>query len=190
MATAPTLPFVSVEEYLKTDYEPHCEYLDGVLAPKALPDYIHSTFQMLLVMFFRLQRDRFQRLQGLPELHSRISPTRFRIPDIVGITHIPSDGRYPTKETPPLFTIEIASKEEPWTDLRGKLADHLAMGVGTVIIADPYNKAVLVATQNEPLHELRAPLVVNIPIPDNDNPVLQIDFDDLYRQLDQELSFT
>ena len=60
MATSPILPFVSVEEYMKTDYEPHCEYLDGVLAPKALPDYIHSTFQMLLVMFFRLQKNKFQ----------------------------------------------------------------------------------------------------------------------------------
>jgi hypothetical protein len=49
MPAAPTLPLVSVEEYLRTHYEPHCEYLDGVLAPKAFPDYIHSTFQMLLM---------------------------------------------------------------------------------------------------------------------------------------------
>ena len=31
MATAPTLPLVSVEEYLRTSYEPNCEYIDGVL---------------------------------------------------------------------------------------------------------------------------------------------------------------
>lgn len=149
---------------------------------------MHSTFQMLLVLFFRLQKSRFRHLKGLPELHTRITPTRFRIPDITGMTKLPADKRYPTTDVPPLFTIEIASKEEPWTDLRAKLADHIAMGVGTVIIADPYNKTVLTATQDEPLHELRAPLVVNIPMPYEDNPVLRIDFDDLYRQLDEEIA--
>jgi hypothetical protein len=64
------------------------------------------------------------------------------------------------------------------------------MGVGTVIIADPYNRAVLVATRDEPLRELRAPLIVTIPVPDDEHSVLRIDFDDLYRQLDRELNLT
>lgn len=136
-----------MEEYLKIECEPHCEYLDGILKPKPSPDYIHSTFQMLLVLFFRSQKHRFKRLRALPELHNSITATRFRVPDISGIVQSPQ-GRYPTKENPPLFTIEIASREEPWTDLRSKLADHLAMGVGSVIIAVPYNKTVLVATHS------------------------------------------
>jgi Uma2 family endonuclease len=156
MATSPILPLVSVEEYLRTSYEPNCEYLDGVLAPKAMPDIIHSTFQMLLIMFFRSQSERFRRLLGLPELHIKITATRFRIPDIVGIAELPADVRYPAADRPPLFTIEIASKEEPWTELHDKLTDHLAMGVGTVIIADPYTRTVLVARQHEPLHEIHA----------------------------------
>jgi Uma2 family endonuclease len=56
------------------------------------------------------------------------------------LTKPPTDGRYADVDSPPLFTIEIVSKGEPWTDLREKIADHLAMGVATVIIADPYNK--------------------------------------------------
>lgn len=48
MATAPAAPFVSVEDYLKTDYEPHCEYLDGVLLSKPMPDRLHSRLQALL----------------------------------------------------------------------------------------------------------------------------------------------
>lgn len=55
------------------------------------------------------------------------------------------------------------------------------MGVSLVIIADPYNQTVMVATQTEPLHELRSPLLVNVPVPGKGT--LQIDFDELYRKL-------
>ena len=171
---------LSVEEYLRTDYEPHCEYLDGVLKPKAVPDYLHSRLQTLLLLAIAAQGPKLG-IEGLAELHSRSTPTRWRLPDVCVLTRPPADGRYPDSETPALFTSEIVSKDEPWTDLRDKLADHLAMGVQTVILADPYSKAVMVATQSEPLREISSPLVVNISVPDAG--VLQIDFDDLYRRL-------
>lgn len=180
MAIAPTLPFVSVAEFLSTDYEPDCEYLDGMLAPKALPDYIHSKLQTLLLVLIAAQGQKLG-IEGLAELRSRITLTRWRVPDVCGLTKPPADGRYPDAETPPLFSIEIVSKGEPWTDLRDKLADHLAMGIPTVIIADPYHRTVMVATQSEPLREISAPLIVNIEAPDGG--VMQIDFDALYSQL-------
>jgi hypothetical protein len=55
------------------------------------------------------------------------------------------------------------------------------MGVSTVVIADPYNRTVMVATREQPLHELKAPLIVMISVPEAG--VLQIDFDELYRKL-------
>ena len=180
MATAPTLPFVPVEEYLRTEYEPRYEYLDGTLAAKAMADFTHAYLQALLISFLVSQQDKFG-LLSLSELHTRISPTRYRIPDVCVLTTRPEDGRYPDNERPPLLTIEIASKGEPWTDLRGKLADHLSIGVETVIIADPYNKTVMIATQSKPLHELSTPLVVSIAV--EGKGMLQLDFDDLYRKL-------
>jgi hypothetical protein len=80
MAAAPTLPAVSVEEYLKTDYEPNCEYLDGVLVPKPLPDHIHSKLQKLLILMLAGTEEKYG-LDPLPELHIRITATRFRVPD-------------------------------------------------------------------------------------------------------------
>jgi Uma2 family endonuclease len=97
------------------------------------------------------------------------------------LTKPPADGRHPDAETPPLFSIEIVSYGEPWTDLRDKLADHLAMGIRTVIIADPYHKTVMVATHSEPIHELSLPLIVSIEVPNRG--VLDVDFDSLYSQL-------
>lgn len=182
MATAPALPQVSVEEYLRTEYEPRCEYLDGVLVPKAVADDTHSELQTLLLLLIASQ-SKVYGIKARPELHMRVTPDTWRIPDVSGLLLKPADGRYPDSTTLPLFTIEIVSPGESWTSLRGKLADHLAMGVSTVIIADPYDKTVMVATQAEPLHEIRTPLVVHIPVPGAG--VLTIDFDDLYRQLGQ-----
>jgi len=179
MATAPTAPLVSVEEYLRTDYEPNTEYLDGVLKPKALSDRIHARLQVLIAAYLLALEKKFG-LDILTELHARVAATRFRIPDVCALTKPPTDGRYDV-DSPPLFTIEIVSKGEPWTDLRDKMADHLAMGVPTVIIADPYSKTVMVATQSEPVHEIGSPLIVPIPVPDMG--ILDIDFDALYSQL-------
>jgi Uma2 family endonuclease len=180
MATAPPPPEISVEEYLRSDFEPHCEYVEGALVPKPVPDYIHSKLQKLLILLLAVQEEKLG-IEVLPELHVQIRPRRYRIPDVAGVRVRPADGRYPDADTPPLFTIEIVSREEPWPDIRGKLTDHLAMGVQFVIIADPYNKTVMLASPTELLHELGKPLLVNISVPDAD--ILQIDFDELYRRL-------
>lgn len=178
MATAPTLPFVSVEDYLKSNHEPPCEYVDGTLIPKSVPDYIHSRLQKLLLLQLAAQEEKYG-IEVCPELHIRINPTRFRIPDLCGLTEAPKDGRYPT--TPPLFTIEIVSLEEPWPVVRAKVTDHLKMGVAMVIIADPYNKTVMTVRPGTSLAEVAPPLIVDVQVPEAG--VLQIDFDLLYRKL-------
>jgi Uma2 family endonuclease len=180
MAVAPTLPFVSVEDYLKTDYEPPCEYLDGALVAKPMADSLHGALQMLLLVFLGAQREKFRDLNPRGAVNLRITPTRFRIPDVCALPTLPKDGKYPDVETPPLFTVEIVSEGEGWTEIHAKVKDHLSIGVSTVIIADPHDKSVSVATQSERLHELSPPLIVRIAVPDAG--VLEIDFDDLYRQ--------
>lgn len=85
MATAPALPSLSVEEYLRSAFEPHCEYLDGVLVAKAVPDYIHSKLQKLLLLQLSA-RERQYGIEVLAELHVSIHPARFRIPDLAGLS--------------------------------------------------------------------------------------------------------
>jgi Uma2 family endonuclease len=179
MATAPTLPFVPVEEFLATAYEPHCEYIDGVLVPKAMPDYLHSKLQKLLLLWLS-EREKQLGIEGLCDLHTRITDTRFRLPDVLALTYRPSEGQYPDVQRPPLFTLEIVSKGEPWTELRDKVEDHLRIDVKTVIIADPYHRTVMVATKAERIREINPPLLVNIETPGG---LLQIDFDYLFSNL-------
>ena len=178
MATAPTLPLVSIEEYLNTSYEIECEYVNGVLIQKHMGSRTHGLFQgILYASLVSVQKERGIRVYL--DQHIQMAPGVFRVPDVVIMPA--SHKREEILTEPPLATFEIVSQGEPWTSLRGKLADHLAMGVSTVIIADQYNKTVMVATPTEPLHEMKAPLILNISVPDGG--VLQIDFDDLYRQL-------
>jgi hypothetical protein len=80
MATAPNVHEVPVEEYLKTDYEPHCEYLDGVLLPKSVPDRLHSRLQALIAAYLLSQEAKFK-VQAVTEIHIRVSATRWRVPD-------------------------------------------------------------------------------------------------------------
>lgn len=48
MSAEPSATLISEEEYLRTDYEPNCEYVDGVVVPKALPNATHYALQGLL----------------------------------------------------------------------------------------------------------------------------------------------
>lgn len=180
MATAPTLPAVSEEEYLRTDYEPNHEYLDGVLVPKALSDETHSRLQVILGAYF-LALEREYGFRVVTEIHTRIRPKRWRIPDVAVLPGDKTGRRYPDSEAPPALTIEIVSLDEPWSELYGKIVDHLAVGVQTAIIVDPYKKTVFVARPDQPLHEIPPPLVVSVPIPGKGD--LVIDFDALFAQI-------
>jgi Uma2 family endonuclease len=179
MAALPSQPLVSVEEYLHGIYEPECEYLDGALEPKAMPDFKHSVLQGLLVALLVAQREKFG-FRVCPELHVRVKPTRFRIPDISVLAGPPAGASY--VETPPLFTIEIISPDDPWPKVVRTVKEHHEMGVPTIIVADPRSREVFIAGQDGLLRELAAPLVVSVEPPGAG--ALEIDFDQLFSQLD------
>ena len=59
---------VSVEDYLHRTEKPYCEYLDGVLHPKAMPTKLHARVQyMLQVLLGR------QGVESLAEVRVRLA---------------------------------------------------------------------------------------------------------------------
>ena len=46
-----TTTFVPVETYLRMESEPDCEYVDGQIEERPLPEYDHSTWQTALCCF-------------------------------------------------------------------------------------------------------------------------------------------
>jgi len=78
MATLVTLP---VGEYLRSSYDPDMEYVDGQLVERKVGEYFHSRLQALLTILL-VSRERQQRYRAFISVSIRISPTRYRIPDV------------------------------------------------------------------------------------------------------------
>ncbi|HYP06379.1 MAG TPA: hypothetical protein VER03_09075 [Bryobacteraceae bacterium] len=80
MATSPTLPFLSVDEYLISSFRPDVQFVDGYLVGRSEPTYLHSLLQASPVPHFR-QFEKAMQVQGVPELRTRIiACQRYRIP--------------------------------------------------------------------------------------------------------------
>jgi Putative restriction endonuclease len=69
---------VSVQDYLNRTEKPYCEYVDGVLHPKAMSGTLHARAQYMLLKLL----DR-QGVEALAEMHVRLSSTKYLIPDVI-----------------------------------------------------------------------------------------------------------
>jgi Uma2 family endonuclease len=132
MSTSPNT-YVSVEEYLRTVYQPDCEYVDGVVEERNLGEREHSDIQANLVTFFR-SRFRSTGIQAWPEWRFRTSPTRFRVPDVI-VTRGKPDEDILTK--PPLLCIEVLSPEDRMSRVNLRIKEFLDVGVPVVWLIGP-----------------------------------------------------
>ncbi len=136
MATA----LISVEEYLRTAYEPDAEYVDGVIEERFLGEDGHGAWQIALGYYFHGRR-RELGIRVRSELRTKISERRYRIPDIAVIdAALPKE---PVALTPFLIAIEILSPEDRLSRLIVRLADFEAMGVPAIYIIDPADNSLV-----------------------------------------------
>lgn len=141
----PIQTLVSEEEYLRTSYEPDCEFLDGELVERNVGTSSHSLLQGLLTIYFGRKR----KLWGIhvyPEVRVRIRPGRYLIPDLAIIS-----GPKPVEAvftTPPLIWIEILSPEDKPIRVNRKVRELLEFGVPYIWIIDPETLESEVHTQH------------------------------------------
>jgi len=118
----------TLEEFLRRTEKPNCEYLDGVLHPRAMPTTAHGRMQwILLLMLNKLG------LEALPEVAVRVTPTRYLVPDIVADRQLESP--YPT--TAVLLCVEILSPEDRVGAMLAKCEEYHAWGVPVCWVIDP-----------------------------------------------------
>ena len=127
-----TSALTTVDEYLKLDVKPYCEYVDGVLYQKPVPTSYHSLIQMLLGALLTV---RAQQFYALSEVHVRIRPGKYLVPDIAVVRRELFERPYPTK--PVFLCIEIASPEDRPGQLLAKCEDYHQWGVPHCWIVDP-----------------------------------------------------
>ncbi|MGH9606186.1 MAG: Uma2 family endonuclease [Terracidiphilus sp.] len=138
MATLPvrdfTAPVVTVEEYLKTVYEPDCEYIDGRVEERNLGEYDHGDLQLLLGTLFRNHRADWG-IRVVTDVRTQVRPSNFRVPDL---SVLRADApREQIISHPQLIAIEILSPEDRWSRLQEKIDDYLAFGVENIWVLDP-----------------------------------------------------
>jgi Uma2 family endonuclease len=135
---------VSVEDYLRRTEKPSCEYVDGVLYPKAMPTTLHALIQSILIRLLSPQG-----VYALGELHVRISPTKFLVPDVVATTKL--ELPYPTE--PVLLCVEILSPEDRIGAMLEKCEEYHAWGVPFCWVIDPEKQtAWQYASSSDPEH--------------------------------------
>ena len=125
---------VTLAEYLATDYQPDCEYVDGQVLERNVGQGPHSYIQAMLIAWLVAQQKRWEVIT-LPEQRVQVSETHFRIPDLCVIR---KEDFADVIHRPPLLCIEILSPDDRWSRVQESIDDYLALGVPDVWVIDPY----------------------------------------------------
>lgn len=125
---------VSVEEYLSSTYEPDVEYVDGHLEERNVGEIEHSDVIAAIMDGFQRHAKEWQ-IRVRPDVRIQVSPTRYRVPDIVICSRSSQDKRI-VREAP-LLIIEVLSPEDRISRYQQRIADYHGMGVKAVWVIDP-----------------------------------------------------
>jgi Uma2 family endonuclease len=136
---------VSLEEYLHTEYEPDCDYVDGVLEDRNVGKKRHSRMQQRLIAIL-LPLVSPKGLEPLPEQRVQVSQTRVRVPDIC-VVPVSDDE---VEQSPPQLCIEILSPDDRLSRLLKITSDYIAFGVPMIWIIDPYAREAFEVTRENP----------------------------------------
>jgi Uma2 family endonuclease len=135
---------VSLEEYLNTDYEPDCDYVDGVVEERNVGKKRHARTQTRLAGWLCAREQQYG-YQVVVEQRVKVAGTRVRVPDICLVE---ASDRDEVIQRPPLLCVEVLSPEDRWKRVEVKVNDYFAFGVSTVWIIDPYSSRAWIATSS------------------------------------------
>jgi Uma2 family endonuclease len=143
MAAQPNPPLTSVEEYLSTSYpDGDREYLDGVVVERNLGAPGHSKLQKIVLLHLASFEQRFH-LEVLPECRTRITETRYRVPDVLVMLK-PFAQTSRALIDPPFLIVEVLSPDDRVKDTRRRFKDYAAFGVGHIVQMDPEDRTTFV----------------------------------------------
>jgi len=131
MTALPDSPVVSVEEYLRTSYDPDMEFVDGALVERNVGDWLHSLVQSNVLAAIRRK---YPHLKVVVELRSKTATTRYRIPD-VSVLLAPPQTDYLLDAA--FVAVEVLSKRDVMSVVIEKLKEYHAKGVPNIWLIDP-----------------------------------------------------
>lgn len=161
---------ISLEEYLATDYEPDCDFVDGALEERNLGEWDHSRLQLKIGAYF-LAHYEAKGMRVVPELRIRVAANRVRVPDLCVFL---TDPKQRVPSTPPFLCIEILSPEDRLKRIQVRINDYLAMGVSMAWIIDPETRQAYTVTAAEGLREIKTGILRTEP------PVVEMRLADVF----------
>jgi Uma2 family endonuclease len=179
MATLPTPPLVTVEEYLSTSYpDGDREYLDGLVVERNLGTPHHSALQMILIAHLASLMKQFQ-IAVRPECRTRIAERRYRVPDVL-VMQRPFRQNDRVLLDPPLLIIEIVSPDDRLRDTIQRFRDYEKLGVRHIVQMDPEDRTTFVFTNGDLVRRD----LTSLEVPDRG--LLPFDSRELLARLDEE----
>ena len=127
-----TTHLVSVEEYLRTTYEPDAEYIDGRIVKRSVPQFDHARLQAQIAAYFYAREKEWNGMV-VTEARVQVQPTYFRVPDLCLVRERPEGGII---VPPPVICIEILSPDDSAKELADKIAEYLQLGADAVWVMD------------------------------------------------------
>jgi len=164
---------MTVEEYLRTSFDPDCEYVDGEVLERNLGETDHGWIQRAILLYIAA-REKELGVVILQEERMQLGPTHYRVPDLMILK-----GAGKPKEQiiaqPPLVCIEVLSPEDRLNRMQVKVAEYLAFGVRYVWVLDPRTKHAFVYTDGE-AYELSNGWLRT------ENPAIEIPLDSIFEE--------
>lgn len=138
---------VSLEEYLSTSYDPDCDYVDGELEDRNVGQKSHAKAQSKLLIAFNF---RYPSLFVVVEQRTRVSATRYRVPDVCVMLAEPDEEIF---TEPPFLCIEVLSPDDRAERIERKLSDYQKFGVRYIWVINPRTREAFIHTATG-MHEV------------------------------------
>ncbi len=163
---------ISLEEYLKTSYDPDMEYVDGVLVERNVGALLHSLTQRNVVVALSVK---YPRVYAVPELRSQTSPTRYRLPDVCVMLSLPKTNYLLDAA---FLAIEILSESDSMSKMMEKLEEYERKGIPNIWLIDPRLRKMAVYA-NGGLTEVRVGLIAT-----TGDPCLELTREEIFQDLE------
>lgn len=131
MAAATPLP-ISMSEYLRTSYEPDCDYVDGLVEARNVGAPDHSKMQNALVAYCN---SRNWGVRAEPEVRIQTSASHVRVADVAVMSEDSSGDK--VLESPPVAVIEVLSPDDRIPRHTERIEDYRRMGIKSIWVVDP-----------------------------------------------------
>lgn len=145
MSSAIPLP-ISMSEYLRSSYEPDCDYVDGIIEQRNAGSPEQVSVERALMKQIEQHTGEWG-VRAVCDTRVQTSASHVRVADIALLT--PDNRQEKVIESPPVAVIEILSRGDNVPRHTERLEDFRRMGVKNLWAVDPVARKGLDASSGE-----------------------------------------